>query len=212
MIVNGRVADDFSRIFDLAAAQGEIRRDRVSGSSTDTKRCVTSRLSADLTLIERKLAGLTLYHELMDRADAELLALGQPIDNPTRQRYLEKAFQEFPDDWETLRHDGLAYFRPYRGSQSSTISGSSQTSFEGDDGHAYEPVTYEDFLPASAAGIFQYNLGQQHLTVSRAGPDQEAFEKALGSAVLDSHNLYKAEADGSADGASSYGSPMGIRE
>jgi len=148
----------------------------------------------------------------MDQADKQLAGLTGPVDNATRQKHLEGIFAAFPDDWETLRHDGLAYFRPYRGSQSSTISGSSQTSFEGEDGNAYEPVTYEDFLPASAAGIFQSNLGQQQLTVLRAGPDQETFEKALGSKVLDSHILYQAEADGSVEGSSWQGSPAGIKE
>lgn len=148
----------------------------------------------------------------MNKADKELAGFEDPVNNATRQQLLERIFVDFPDDWETLRHDGLAYFRPYRGSQSSTISGSSQTSFEGEDGNAYEPITYEDFLPASAAGIFQSNLGQQQLTVLRAGPDQKTFEEALGSEVLDSHLLYQAEADGSAEGSSWQGSPAGLKE
>jgi uncharacterized glyoxalase superfamily metalloenzyme YdcJ len=50
------------------------------------------------------------------------------------------------------------------------------------------------------------------LTVLRAGPDQDTFEKALGRKVLDSHILYQAEADGSVEASSWQGSPAGLKE
>jgi uncharacterized glyoxalase superfamily metalloenzyme YdcJ len=150
--------------------------------------------------------GIDLYHALMTRAEESMTHLPHPIDNQTRQSHLEETFRSFPDDWDTLRTSDLAYFRALRGDESS------ETSFQARDGIRYEPVTYEDFLPASAAGIFQSNLGQQALSVSDAGPDREAFERALGCRVLDSHVLYRAEAEGSSSEGSLTRSPEFMME
>ena len=53
-----------------------------------------------------------------------------------------------------------------------------------------DPQTYEDFLPVSAAGIFQSNLGSDGQSNSSASGNQKAFEEALGSKVLDEMELY----------------------
>lgn len=156
--------------------------------------------------------GVELYHKLMDETEKEMESLPRPVDNPTRQKYLEKVFAAFPDDWDVLRRQGLAYFRladeeeqhhqqqppvaESTESETKSQTSSTTTSFEGQDGRVYEPITYEDFLPASAAGIFQSNLGAQQLSVLQAGPDQKSFEKALGRKVLDSHWLYLRESAG----------------
>ncbi len=87
-----------------------------------------------------------------------------------------KDFSDFPDDWETLRAQGLAYFRK------------TETGFE--------PLTYEDFLPVSAAGIFRSNLdesGDSHAL--KATANQAAFEAALGRPVLDMFDIYTQQAD-----------------
>ncbi len=85
-----------------------------------------------------------------------------------------KDFADFPDDWDILRKKDLAYFRK-------TESG-------------YEPLTYEDFLPVSAAGIFRSNLRQTgDATALKATANQEAFESALGKPVLDMFALYDAQ-------------------
>lgn len=60
-----------------------------------------------------------------------------------------------------------------------------------------EPLVYEDFLPVSAAGIFQSNLGDGGLRVREAGADQPVFEAALGARVLDAFALYEAESQAS---------------
>ena len=54
-----------------------------------------------------------------------------------------------------------------------------------------EPIIYEDFLPVSAAGIFQSNLGSDTSSVSSGNPSQAAFEQALGCAVQDEFALYQ---------------------
>lgn len=57
------------------------------------------------------------------------------------------------------------------------------------------PMTYEDFLPMSAAGIFQSNLGtegySQRTTVVRFS-DQDGLQKALGCKVMDMDTAYAA--------------------
>jgi uncharacterized glyoxalase superfamily metalloenzyme YdcJ len=83
---------------------------------------------------------------------------------------LNEAFADFPDDWDTLRCEGLAYF--------------------GQDG---EPLTYEDFLPVSAAGIFRSNLRSSDEGFGSGSGDQSGFEAAMGRSCLDMFALYEAE-------------------
>jgi uncharacterized glyoxalase superfamily metalloenzyme YdcJ len=62
-----------------------------------------------------------------------------------------------------------------------------------------EPLTYEDFLPLSAAGIFTSNL--QHGTQTQktssfeSFEDKEGFESSLGCAATDPDELYAAAQD-----------------
>ena len=53
-----------------------------------------------------------------------------------------------------------------------------------------EPITYEDFLPVSAAGIFQSNLGGDEQKHYQANAAQQVFEAALGAQVHDEIALY----------------------
>ncbi|MNI97797.1 hypothetical protein D3C73_1565110 [compost metagenome] len=53
-----------------------------------------------------------------------------------------------------------------------------------------EPLVYEDFLPVSAAGIFQSNLGDGAQTHYGEHSNQQAFEKALGRSTIDELQLY----------------------
>ena len=55
-----------------------------------------------------------------------------------------------------------------------------------------DPITYEDFLPVSAAGIFQSNLGGEPQRSVDARGAKEAFERALGAPVHDEIALYEA--------------------
>jgi uncharacterized glyoxalase superfamily metalloenzyme YdcJ len=57
------------------------------------------------------------------------------------------------------------------------------------------PITYEDFLPVSAAGIFKSNLDEKSGTIDTESPNQAKFEEELGSAVLDPFALYQDEED-----------------
>jgi uncharacterized glyoxalase superfamily metalloenzyme YdcJ len=53
------------------------------------------------------------------------------------------------------------------------------------------PITYEDFLPVSAAGIFQSNLGDAQQMRYEGVSSKAQFEAALGGEVLDEFALYE---------------------
>ena len=52
------------------------------------------------------------------------------------------------------------------------------------------PMIYEDFLPVSAAGIFQSNLGESSHDNYGSSASQQQFEQALGATVIDEIELY----------------------
>lgn len=135
------------------------------------------------------LKGRQLYDELLNNA-------GTGKDNMTHQLRLHEAFKAFPDSEFLLRQQGLAWFR-YK----LTPSGEAHRNaiHPGDDPQPHiergwvvaQPITYEDFLPVSAAGIFQSNLGNETQARSHGNSSREAFEQALGCSVYDEFALYQ---------------------
>lgn len=113
-------------------------------------------------------------------------------DYPTR---LAQAFAQFPDSHAELRRQGLAFYR-----YSLTAQGQAQVGDLAADADLEQllaqglvqadPITYEDFLPVSAAGIFQSNLGGDEQKHYQAHAAQQAFEADLGAPVLDEIALY----------------------
>ena len=112
----------------------------------------------------------------------------------------KKDFSALPDDWEALRRDELAWFR-YRATPEGLAARASAVDLDAliTSGHAVaEPITYEDFLPVSAAGIFQSNLGAEARQSAYAvDPAKADFEQALGRSVVDEMALYRAEQEAS---------------
>ncbi|KAA0017750.1 VOC family protein [Salinicola corii] len=147
--------------------------------------------------IEQRGAALTpkgraLYDELLTRSRQAPGA----ADNTAHQRQLSECFSAFPDDPQTLRRDALAYFR-YRVSESGRQrlakgepAPSSLDAAMAADWIEAIPITYEDFLPVSAAGIFQSNLGDAPHQAYASESNQSAFELALGRPVHDQFELY----------------------
>ena len=107
---------------------------------------------------------------------------------------LTAAFIEFPDDADRLRREGLAFFR-YR------VAGPLPEGVEpvaeavedllATGALVADPQTYEDFLPVSAAGIFQSNLGTDAQSNFDETANQDVFEAALGCAVTSETALYR---------------------
>ncbi len=136
--------------------------------------------------------GRALYDQLLLRARQ----LGQEAGDTYEQR-LASAFSEFPDDLPTIRKSGLGYFR-YSLTQKGLAAAQSEAGASGDIDtlidaglvHA-EPIIYEDFLPVSAAGIFQSNLGGDDQKTYKASAARAAFEEALGATVNDEFALYE---------------------
>ena len=113
-------------------------------------------------------------------------------------RYVElmaQHFQAFPDNHAQMREQELAYFRYFvteQGLAARGQAGQPQT-LEAlmAAGHvAVEPLVYEDFLPVSAAGIFQSNLGDAAQSHYTAHSNQAQFEQALGRRTIDELKLY----------------------
>ena len=108
---------------------------------------------------------------------------------------MEQHFKAFPDNHTQMREQGLAYFRYFVTEQGLAARGQAnqpdtlQARIAA--GHVdVEPLVYEDFLPVSAAGIFQSNLGDAAQSHYAANSNQAEFEKALGCRTIDELKLY----------------------
>ena len=101
--------------------------------------------------------------------------LAEALDGDRAVPYAKRlavAFAAFPDDLVTLADQGLVHVRRH--------------------GDHLEPIIYQDFLPVSAAGIFQSNLSGEARHDYAEASSQAEFEAALGRAVLDPFELYAA--------------------
>lgn len=143
--------------------------------------------------------GRALYDELLQRAQgAPPLNNDIPQDNAAYQRQLAQAFADFPDDETSLRTQQLGCFHyqlTAAGQQALNTPHLLATQLEDLIAQGLvsaTPITYEDFLPVSAAGIFQSNLASANPTTAHftQGANQDAFEAALGCPVLGEFTLY----------------------
>ncbi len=140
--------------------------------------------------------GIALTPKGRELYDRLLAQAGTGKDNLTHQLHLQEVFQPFPDSEMLLRHQQLAYFR-YR----LTPAGEAHRhAIRPDDDPqpliergwvTAQPIIYEDFLPVSAAGIFQSNLGNETQQRSQGNASKTQFEAALGCEVLDEFDLYQ---------------------
>jgi uncharacterized glyoxalase superfamily metalloenzyme YdcJ len=104
-------------------------------------------------------------------------------------------FDAFPDDWNELRNKNLAWFR-FRsgpGAQMPNLNPEALEDLITEGIIIPEPITYEDFLPVSAAGIFRSNLRSQPKSNTETRGNQAAFEEALGCRVFEGQALYERE-------------------
>ncbi|GAB2466529.1 VOC family protein [Comamonas humi] len=103
---------------------------------------------------------------------------------------LATAFEAFPDSHDALRQQGLAFYRYV----ATGVAADADTAVEdllAAGALRAEPIVYEDFLPVSAAGIFQSNLGGEEQKRYQANQAQQAFEADLGASVHDEIALYQ---------------------
>ncbi|QFG76670.1 DUF1338 domain-containing protein [Raoultella planticola] len=132
--------------------------------------------------------GRALYDRLLNEA-------GVGKDNLHHQRHLQEVFSQFPDSEFLLRQQaGVVPLSPDPAGEAHRHAFG-----PGDDPRPLiergwvvaQPIIYEDFLPVSAAGIFQSNLGNDIQARSHGNASRDAFETALGCPVLDEFALYQ---------------------
>nr|WP_050783609.1 VOC family protein [Methylobacterium nodulans] len=105
---------------------------------------------------------------------------------------LAEVFRAFPDDEATLRSEGLAYFRYAPTGKPGAPAEADLDTLVASGFVGAEPITYEDFLPVSAAGIFASNLGDEGQRNHTRRAARAAFERDLGATVTDEDALYAA--------------------
>lgn len=140
-------------------------------------------------------AGRALYDELIEEVGQQTKDIDKTTHPESYHQVLSKVFERFPDDYGTLRQKGLGFF--YARPDMETLEARPQVSAQNWDdlvqqGYVqFAPITYEDFLPVSAAGIFQSNLGNENTDKGYTQQsNQIMFEAALGAQVKDEIAVY----------------------
>jgi uncharacterized glyoxalase superfamily metalloenzyme YdcJ len=135
--------------------------------------------------------GRALYDEILAEAEA-----ARTTGGANYQAQLAAAFARFPDDVEAMRDEGLAYFSYTPTPEASrliaagTLPAGSVDELVDAGLLIATPITYEDFLPVSAAGIFRSNLSDDDQGGLGGESSQAEFEAALGMPCLDPFGLY----------------------
>ncbi|KPN89993.1 2-oxoadipate dioxygenase/decarboxylase HglS [Pseudomonas nunensis] len=154
--------------------------------------------SARFGEIEQRGAALTpkgraLYDRLLNAARDELKDFPNEANAARYNELMAQHFGEFPDTLEGMRRQELAYFRYFvteKGLAADGLDGMTLDDLLSSGYVRVEPLVYEDFLPVSAAGIFQSNLGDAAQTHYGVHSNQQAFEQALGRRTIDELRLY----------------------
>lgn len=139
--------------------------------------------------------GRGLYDRLLDQTRKLVRPAADGSNAREYEAALDGTFGAFPDNWAQIRTEGLGYFSYSLTPKVTGAEFGSVPDLEtliADGFVRFDPVVYEDFLPVSAAGIFQSNLGDgaQHEFV--ASPSQTRFEADLGASVLNEFDHYAA--------------------
>lgn len=140
--------------------------------------------------------GRERYDQLLTKARATIG--GAPTESNADQyrRVLAETFTAFPDSYAELFAEKLAYFHYFVGDKAvpddmdiNDTANLPQLIKQGC--ITIEPMVYEDFLPVSAAGIFQSNLGEDEQKHYDDSSNQALFERDLGSPVNDLIQWYE---------------------
>ena len=134
--------------------------------------------------------GRALYDALLNKVRARISPAANGANAEAYMAVLSEEFQAFPDDWDDIRTQGLGYFE-WSVTGQPAVDGDAEAQLKAG-ALRCDPIVYEDFLPVSAAGIFQSNLGDAAVQDFAASPNQRKFEADLGTAVLDEFAHYAA--------------------
>lgn len=151
--------------------------------------------------------GRALYDTLLNAVRGEVQVGVKGAGAGDYANELAARFADFPDDADRLRREGLAFFR-YSATEEGHVAREKGVPMPASVDQLisagylrFDPIVYEDFLPVSAAGIFQSNLGTDQQVNYAARANRAAFEAALGGKVEDELALYAATQNGSLAGA-----------
>ncbi|MBT2522118.1 VOC family protein [Arthrobacter sp. ISL-28] len=154
-----------------------------------------------IALTER---GRDIYDRMVAEVDSRLAAAPA---GTTRVEIAEQVWRKhLPRTEQELALKGLAYFT-YRVSgpgQAPRQSAASLPELVGAGVLVPEPIVYEDFLPRSAAGIFQSNLtddGSRDDEQLGTRYDIDRLSEVLGTRIFDPNELYTAQQNASIDAA-----------
>ncbi|KAF4992766.1 hypothetical protein FGRMN_6919 [Fusarium graminum] len=134
--------------------------------------------------------GRSLYDDLITEWRGAVSKLPSGTKADSKEMLLAKIFERFPDNLKDLQKEELAYFAYKPVTNTSKIAGVSIDSLVNSGAVELQPITYEDFLPVSAAGIFHSNLGGNDCMSQVAAADQRSFETNLGCSVKSEFELY----------------------
>ena len=143
--------------------------------------------------------GRALYDELLNETRKIVRPTADGSNAADYETALSEVFEAFPDTWDGIRAAGLGYFT-YSARQARGAARQARCrrldSLIAEGLVQFDPIVYEDFLPVSAAGIFQSNLGDDAAQEFVASPNQQRFEADLGAAVLDEFAHYAGDRTG----------------
>lgn len=168
---------------------------------------ITGTHTARFGEIEQRGAALTkkgreLYDKLLNSVDENT----KSNNSSAYLVELTKRFESFPNNLQELYDEKLIFFKYHANTK--VLNNKTAKSIEEliDIGAlVVTPQIYEDFLPVSAAGIFQSNLNTNSQSNSQSNytqqSNQNSFEECLGAQVFDEMRLYKETQDNSLDEA-----------
>ncbi len=139
--------------------------------------------------------GRALYDQLLNKSRQLSKEKGVSQEPVGYMQIHQQAFADFPDSYQELQQQGLAYFYYFVKKDTKLdkpVSLEDIPSLVVQGLIEIEPIVYEDFLPVSAAGIFQSNLGDAQQKTYDEVSNKQAFEQALGTTVYDELALYAA--------------------
>ena len=137
--------------------------------------------------------GRALYDKLLTESRKVVRPAADGSNAAAYEKALADAFAPFPDSWAEIRQQGLGYFRyslTKKGESAIASADAGIGQLVADGLVCFDPIVYEDFLPVSAAGIFQSNLGDEAAQEFTASPNQQRFERDLGTPVLNEFDHY----------------------
>lgn len=142
--------------------------------------------------------GVALTPKGRDLYDKLLLEVRNKItpapDGSNAKKYyqiLDDVFSRFPDDKQILHDENYAYYEYHLKDGVKNHGCTTIQELMEKDLVTITPIVYEDFLPVSAAGIFQSNLGDNKPQDIDCSPQQKMFEDCLGVTVTDPFELYE---------------------